>query len=335
MNSIDTSVAVSSRIRLARNLSGVNFPCMIHGTEHEKIVSLRCEEILKKFGGFTFYPINQLSIEERQSFVERYLISNNLANNEGGVLAVCQNEYLSVMINEEDHLREQCIMRGLDLYTAYRKAARLDRLLGANLPFAQRGGVYYTACPSNLGTGLRASVMLFLPAITDNGRFKEICGNARQYGLTIRGRFGEGSNNESYLCQVSNEITYGITEEEILELVNGFVEDTISLEQELRHENYAINKDFVQDKVLRSLGVLRNCLMLSYAEFVNLICMVKLGISLGFLSSNFDCGIDDLLITANKSTLLVNNNSSGDTEEKLRAKFVENALNKLNVCKKY
>ena len=332
---IDTKVAISSRIRLARNISGFNFPCMIHGSEKEKAVSLKCEAVLRKLNNFKFFYMNELSELERKSFVERYLISNYLANNDGGVLAVCNDELLSVMINEEDHLREQCIVRGLDLFTAYKKTAALDSVLSANIPFAQKNGVYFTACPSNLGTGLRASVMLFLPAITDSGRLQEISDNAAQYGLTIRGRYGEGSFSESYLCQVSNEITYKISEQEILELVTGFVEDTISLELELREEILNTNKDVIQDRVLRALGLLKNCLMISYSEFVELICMVKLGLSMGFLTSNFDCGIDDLLITASKATLLMGNNSFGDTEDKMRAKFVGNALNSLNVCRKF
>ncbi len=332
---IDTQVAISSRIRLARNISGYNFPCVIHGTDKERAVSARCETVLRKLNSFKFFYMNQLSELERKSFVERYLISNNLANNDGGVLAVCDDDFVSVMINEEDHIREQCIMRGLDLFSAYKKTSALDMVLSANIPFSQKNGVYFTACPSNLGTGLRASVMLFLPAITDSGKLNEICENATQYGLTIRGRYGEGSSNESYLCQVSNEVTYKISEQEILELVTGFVEDTISLETELRQQMYKSNKDILEDKILRALGILKNCVILNYSEFVKLICMVKLGLGLGVLTSNFDYGIDDLLITASRATLLIGENSLQNYEDKLRAVFVQNALNSLNVCRKF
>lgn len=332
---IDTSVAISSRIRLARNILGYNFPCVIRDTEKEKAVLSRCVNVLKNLGSFDFYYMSELSDLERRAFVEQYLISNNLANNDGGVLAVQKGGALSVMINEEDHLREQCIVRGFDLLSAYKKTAALDGVLAANLPFAKKNGVYFTACPSNLGTGLRASVMLFLPAITDGDRLDEIYENAVQYGLTIRGRYGEGSGSENYLYQVSNEITYKVSEQEILRLVTGFVEDTISIETELRHKNYQSNKDAIQDKVLRALGILKNCLILTYNEFVELICMVKLGISLGFLTSNLDYGIDDLLITANRATLIASDNAAFDSEDKLRARFVQKALDSLNVCKKF
>lgn len=332
---IDTSVAISSRIRLARNISGYNFPCVIRGTEKEKAVLSKCVNVLRNVGGFDFHYMHDLSDLERRAYVERYLISNNLASSDGGVLAMQKDGPLSVMINEEDHLREQCIVRGFDLFSAYKKIAALDGVLAANLPFVKKNGVFFTACPSNLGTGLRASVMLFLPAITDSNRLGEIYENAVQYGLTIRGRFGEGSGSENYLYQVSNEITYKISEREILELVTGFVKDTISIEMSLRKKAYEANKDAISDKVLRALGILKNCFILSYEEFVELICMLKLGLSLGILKSNFDYGIDDLLITANRATLITSNAPYFDSEDKLRARFVQNALDSLNVCKKF
>ena len=224
------SVVASTRMRLARNFADYPFPNVLlqdaHAEEQaDEIVSILTAE-LNRLDTFRLYEMRSVSEETAALLQERNLISRDLlANNRISAALVSEDEHISVMINEEDHLRVQYFMKGLDLNRAYERVSGFDDLISETIPFAYDSEFgYLTACPTNLGTGLRASVMLFLPALSRRGLIKKAVPQLSRRGLTIRGASGEGSGNEGDLFQISNEMTLGRSEEYILELVEEEVE---------------------------------------------------------------------------------------------------------------
>lgn len=325
---INTDVVVSTRIRLARNLQDYPFPSVIRGTQNENSVIKICTSVLDRLNGFKTYHMRDLTETEKLSFTERYLISKNLCNSPNGAVALSADELLSVMINEEDHIREQCMVKGLDFEGAFSRISNLDKVLGANCRFAVKNGFYYTACPTNLGTGMRASLMLFLPALTKNNRIDEFTRIAEGEAMTVRGAFGEGSYAEGYYYQISNSVTIG-DPKKIAEKVRNFALIVCDEENELRNAEYKRNPIKTKDYCLRALGTLTHSALLSYDEFCELISRVKLGVSLGVIACDNPVVIDDLAVTARPNTLRLTAKSLGDTEDETRAIFVKNALKAL------
>lgn len=327
---MNTDIIVSSRIRLARNLQDFDFPAIIRGTEQEKQIVASCSAVLNKLG-FTTFKMSALDDVEKRSFTERYVISKNLASSPYGAVALSKDGLLPVMINEEDHLREQCMYKGLDLDGAYLRIGQLDKILNSNLRFAVKSGFYYTACPTNLGTGMRASVMAFLPALTKSGKLSDLAMLAYERGITIRGAFGEGSKSEGYYYQISNSVTIGDAKS-IIDNVKSFVR--IVSEEELKERKYEFlqNPLKVKDESLRAFGLLTHAAILPYEEFGELIARVKIGISLGILSCDNSFAIDDLAIGARPNTLFLSDGIASDTIDEKRATFVKNALSTLNIC---
>ena len=328
---IDTSVIVSSRVRLARNLSGIGFSPVIRDTAAEDRVTALVKRILGAIGGFTFTEMQSLTEEKKLSFVERYLVSSALVKSPRGALASSSDETVSVMINEEDHLREQCFAAGLSLKSVYSRLKTLDNVLNNNLRFAKGKFGFLTTCPTNVGTGMRASAMLFLPALAYSGETNEIMRKARSAGLTVRGAYGEGSGGDCSLFQISNEITYGVTETEIIERVTSFVKSVEVAEREERRALYSDNEVDFSDACLRAYGILANCKKLDYAEFADLAAKVKLGLALNVLKADYPSGIDDVMVSARSATLLLVPNLKSINEDERRAEFVNKAIMSLGV----
>lgn len=322
-------VVISTRIRFARNFRDYDFPSMIRGSECEKAIVSACLSVLSHFKGFNTYYMNQLSDTEKRSLTERYIISKNLCDSPNGAVALSEDELLSVMMNEEDHVREQCIVKGFDFEGALKRITYLDSVLSKNCRFAVKNGFYYTACPTNLGTGMRASLMVFLPSLTKQNRIEDLARLGYTEGITIRGAFGEGSYAEGHFYQISNSITIGDTLS-IIEKVKKFATSVANEEKSLRNAEYLENPIKVKDKCLRALGTLTHAAILPYDEFCELISQVKLGIFWGIIGCNNSSAIDDLAVTARPNTLLVNSESlAGDSIDEIRAVFVKNALKKL------
>ena len=228
-------------------------------------------------------------------------------------------------MNEEDHVREQCIVKGNDLDTAYERLCAIDRILCGNIRFAKKGSAYLTACPTNLGTGMRASVMVYLPALASTGAARDMAAAAIRQGLTVRGAFGEGTGCEGDLYQISNGVTLNVTPEKIIEKVKRFSAKVISYERESRYDAYSKKPREFEDVCFRALGVLRSCVLLEYGEFLDLIGKVKLGVFLGFISAKNKELFDDLLVTARSCNLSLLMGGDAPENEK-RAKFVKQAL---------
>lgn len=326
-NSSMSTVVASSRIRLARNLNGYPFPSRLKGDKQAKEIIRAVSSAINKVDEFRLYYMDGIPEEEALNLVENHLVSPLLLKRPRCSAALInEKRNVSIMINEEDHLREQCIEKGYALREAYATMSRKDNAMARSLQFAydeQLG--YLTACPTNLGTGLRASVMLFLPALTMSGLMPRVIRSANRLGLTVRGMYGEGSQAEGYMYQLSNEVTLGVTEEEILfqvEQVAGSVADMEHSERaKLRTGERAMA---VKDACLRACGILSNCALMSGEEMERLCAELKLGICLGYVSAEGVGWVDDLIIKMKPSnlTLSADRRLTAAERDQYRAEYV-------------
>ncbi|MCD8372544.1 MAG: ATP--guanido phosphotransferase [Clostridia bacterium] len=298
MNKISDGTLVSTRIRLARNIEGMPFPGHLKDEKQAKEIIRLVSSGLNRLDDFKLYYMDSISEWDAESLVGNHLISPNLiAKKRMSAALINEDSSLSVMINEEDHLREQCIVKGLQLRRAYDKISEIDSKIGKKIKFSydeQLG--YLTACPTNLGTGLRASVMLYLPAMTINGLMREVIRLLSKQGLTVRGVYGEGSEAEGYMYQISNEVTLGVTEEDIIDQVDKTARKITELEcTERRNLINGVNSLAVKDKCKRAYGVVTNCARLTSGELVSLAADIKLGACLGYINIDDVYYIDDIV----------------------------------------
>jgi protein arginine kinase len=286
-NNTDNTIAVSSRIRLARNLKGFPFPARMT-TEQRKELNLKVKEAL--LGSNTPFAkslkyIDMANVPDTQKYamVERHIISPEFANkSDDTAIILSDDESISIMIGEEDHLRIQVILAGLNLKKAYDIAERIDSLLYPSLQFAFDSKLgFLTQCPTNLGTGLRASVMLHLPALENTGEIEALAGSIGKIGFTVRGMYGEGSKSAASLYQVSNQITLGLSEKNALDNLEIITGQLIEKEQNSRKNFKNIE---LEDITFRALGVLQNARILTSNEMMILLSRVKLGVSMGILN---------------------------------------------------
>lgn len=284
-------VVVSTRVRLARNLSGMPFPSRMTTEQFEtlksKVKKAICESNTPFAKTLKYIDMNDVPEMEIHAMVERHVISPEFAEkSESGAIILSADESISIMIGEEDHIRIQVILGGLQLEKAYDIAERIDTLLYDNLHFAfDKDLGFLTVCPTNLGTGLRASVMLHMPVCESTGEIQTLSETVGKIGFTVRGMYGEGSKSKASLYQVSNQITLGITEKNAID--NLKIITTQLIEKELKARN-ELNRIGVEDLVYRALGVLQNSRILSGNEMMNLLSRIKLGVSMGILKEEIE-----------------------------------------------
>ena len=283
----DGDVAVSTRARLARNIKGYPFP--------GKMTDAQREEILTKVGGiltdaaggreFTLCRLDESDKMKATAMVERHLISPNMTQDRGprGVV-LSRDEHISVMINEEDHLRIQAMAPGFCPWDCIKEVEKVDKLIGGGVEYAfdERLG-YLTHCPTNIGTGLRVSVMLHLPALTETGRMKGIIEQAGKLGIAVRGIYGEGSKAEGCLYQISNQLTLGVTESEIVRQVENTVTDMINQERSARQRLYRENPTDIEDRTWRAAAVLSCARKISTDEAMRLLSDLRMGAALNIV----------------------------------------------------
>lgn len=291
-------IVVTSRIRLARNLSDVPFTIKMNDYDASNVIDRVREVILKnKQYHFDFFEIKKLPLIKRQVLIEKHLISPALASSKiRSAVAIDQNENISIMINEEDHLRIQVLYRGQQIQKAWEDANRIDDFLEQHLPYAyDETWGYLTSCPTNVGTGLRASFMLHLPALTLLGYMKGIIDTITKLGIAVRGFYGEGSEAAGNLYQISNQITLGQPEEDIIANVVSITNQIIEQEQQARLRLLSENRAFVEDKVYRAFGILKYARNISSNEALKLISDVRMGISMGIIKETTIDKLDVLL----------------------------------------
>ena len=299
---------MSSRIRLARNLNGYPFPARLKSDKQAKEIIRSVSAAINKVDEFRLYYMDGISEDEAVNLVENRLISPNLlATPSRSAVLINEATDISIMVNEEDHLREQCISGGLSIRPAFEKLSEKDTRISMSIPFAydeQLG--YLTACPTNLGTGLRASVMMFLPALQIGGMMPDVIKSVMHLGLTVRGAYGEGSTAEGYVYQISNEVTLGVSEELILSQVESVVNKIVEMEAAERKRLVNSTASLVlKDKCLRAYGILTNCVLLTCDELESLCTDVKMGACLGYLKTTDVSAIDELTLKMKPSNLNV------------------------------
>ncbi len=305
---IDADVVISTRVRLARNLVGYPFPCTMDEPTRAKVCGL-IKDAVENGGSaigsrFSAIDLGGCSREQLVSLVERHLISPEFAGNpRGRMLMLLDDESVSMMLCEEDHLRLQVLEAGLALEKAWDMADKLDTLLSERLSFAAGESLgYLTACPTNLGTGMRASVMVHLPALERSGALRSLSSSIAKLGLTIRGMYGEGSDSRGAVYQISNQETLGVTEAATIEKLSGIIAQVIRLEREAREKLLAHPAE--QDRVWRALGLLQTARMISSEEFVELYSHLRLGVAAGQIKGvTLDC-LSELFARVQPATML-------------------------------
>ncbi len=324
-------VVLSSRVRLARNLEDFPFP---HALSSER--ALQTETTLAQAltgvsiadTGLTYLSLSDLTTVEQQVLIEKHLISPALVNSEGprGV-ALTEDHRVAAMVNEEDHLRLQVILPGSRLGDTLRLVNALDDALEQNLEFAYREAHgYLTACPTNVGTGMRASVMVHLPALAMVNQVQQVLGALTHIGLAVRGLYGEGSQAYGHILQVSNQITLGKSEEDIithLEAVTGqIVEHELQARERLRQQARLA----LEDKVWRARGTLQHARLLTSEEALNLLSFDRLGTDMGILPKPRTTFVT-LLVDSNPGCLQYISNYELDAAQRdeQRAKLVRAA----------
>lgn len=320
---------LSSRIRFARNLSDYPFGSRLSPEKANEIIE-KVSPILEN-GGFEKIDFTKLSRTEALSYVEKHYVSREFAE-KSTPHALMLNEPCgyAVMLCEEDHMRIQCILPGLALDEAYNSLCKLDDLIDEsfNIAYDEELG-YLTHCPTNLGTGMRASVMMFLPALTMAGRINGLANQLSKIGLTMRGLYGEGTASQGSIYQISNQITLGITEEDSIKKLEDVIKQLTESEKELRKLITEEKNPALIDRICRAEGTLRHAFMLSSSEFISLFSDVRLGIAIGIINDIDLKALGELFIEVMPATLtLSEENTPKNRKERdiLRAKRIKSRL---------
>lgn len=291
-------IVVSSRVRLARNLADLPFPMRLIDARADSLVDSVAEALTGAGEKISVCKVSQISDLDKAVLKEKRLISEDLLNiNPYGAALLTDSEDICVMVNEEDHIRQQGFAPGLDLKKACERVNQIDDILSSafKFSFSSRYG-YLTACPTNLGTGMRASALMFLPGLTITKSLSHCISNSSRLDITVRGEYGEGSSNDGYMYQVSNQKTLGMTEQEIIESVSSTVESLIQQEERARKLVLESNPIEIKDKIMRAYGVLTNAYVMSGDELIQYLALVKLGIYYGMLQCEDVHALDDLVI---------------------------------------
>lgn len=301
----DSDVIVSSRIRLARNIKEFPFKLKMTKEDKEKLIE-KVKFISPSIGyGLKFFHLKDIDDISKMALVEKHIISPEIALNKEQEEAILINkeENICIMLNEEDHIRLQVFTSGLDLQNTLNLAIELDEKLDELLGFSYKKEYgYLTACPTNVGTGLRASVMVHLPALRITGNLSKVLHIVNNFGMTIRGSYGEESRAKSDIYQISNNQTLGMTETEIVANLENITKKVVEQER-LARKYLTKNSDELEDKVYRSYGVLTNARKLSSEECDSLLSDVKLGTDLGIISELNDKKVKELILDTKPASL--------------------------------
>jgi len=323
---ITGQLVVSTRIRLARNIEKIPF----------KIRSLDVFEpladtIKRNNIGFFSAHISNLDRSKATALFEQHLISRDILSNRQNGMIVINDDKLkrtSVMLGEEDHIRIQVIEVGFNLESAFKTAKKISNDIEKNHAIAKSETLgYLTSCPTNLGTGMRASVMLFLPALTLTGQIQSVVKQLGRSRITVRGVYGEGSSATGYMYQISNQATLGLTEEQILEKVENATVAIAQIEHKLQQELLSTQGEVIVDQIMRSLGILTHAHLISSDEATEKLAWLKLGDCLGILKFK-PRSLDDLFFIIQPATLSSQERGAEHilTRDKLRAKKIAEVL---------
>jgi protein arginine kinase len=307
----DADIVISSRVRVARNLAGTPFPHLLDQQMSMDVINevkaaVENKEASDLIGSLELSLLNDLSPLERQILVDKHLISPDLLNNfQFKAVAISDDEAVSVMINEEDHLRIQCILSGLRLQEAWAIVSNVDDGLEKTLDYAfsEKLG-YLTSCPTNTGTGLRASVMLHLIGLKITNQLGGVFNAISKLGLTVRGLYGEGTEAIGDLFQISNQITLGQSEEEIINNLVSMTRQILTQEKASRQALYRERREAIEDRVFRACGTLKYARIMTLEEAMRKLSDLRLGIELEIIPGVQDKLLNELMVKIRPAFLI-------------------------------
>jgi len=287
-------------VRLARNLANYPFAHWASKKEQEAILAAAKESTLsvKKLKNSMFVEIGKLDPIDKQFLVERHLMSKeHMIDAENKGLCVGQDEIISIMINEEDHLRIQVMKSGFNLKEAWQIIDDMDTELGNLLDFAYSVDFgYLTACPTNAGTGMRASVMLHLPSLVMTKQIGKVLQAITKLGLTARGLYGEGTEASGNFFQISNQVSLGHKEEDIIDNIERIIKQIVDHEQSARETLLSQNREALEDRIWRAYGTLKSAHIITSTETIDLLSLVRLGVDLGVIKQSDRALINALFV---------------------------------------
>ena len=330
-------IVISSRVRLARNLRGHPFPGWAKKAERLHVleqIKPSVQELPEMQDAYSEY-LQEISAVDKQVLVERHMISReHAAKGVGSAVVIGKKQTLSIMINEEDHLRMQVLRPGLQLRSAFKQIDKVDSALETRLDYAFHPVLgYLTACPTNVGTGMRASAMIHLPALVLSDQINQVVQAVNKIGLAVRGLYGEGTEAMGNLFQISNQTTLGQKEEDIVTDLNKVIERIIEHEQNARQMLLQRKPGTLLDNIGRGYGILSHAYSMTSKEALNLLSFLKLGVDLGLFPGECAEPIDDLFILTQPAHLQKNSQQKLAPEERdtLRAEIIRD---KLKACPK-
>lgn len=328
----NSDIVISSRIRLARNLVKIPFPHWASKVQSEGVLNTIMEAAGKidYFNPTTTFKLADLDSIDKQFLIERHLMSYEHGQRADNKAVIVDNEeILSIMINEEDHIRMQVMQSGFNLFEAWNIINKIDDYLAKELNFAFLADWgYLTACPTNTGTGMRGSVMLHLPALVMTTQINRVLAAISKLSFTTRGLYGEGTQAAGNFFQVSNQVSLGHSEDDIIENINGLIRQIIEQESQARETMLSRNRAVLEDRINRSFGILKSAHIITSQETIELLSMVRLGCDLGIISELDRRTINELFITTQPAHLqkTEKNKLSSQERDVKRAQLIRTRL---------
>lgn len=330
----NNDIVISSRVRLARNLYKYPFSSIIGEDDAKKLVKevINLADVIAEEDDKSYYwaNVDLLSDMDKIAMLERHILSPNLvAKKQSTGVILSEDESISIMINEEDHVRIQSIMAGLDLIKAYEKASEIDDITNKHLKYAfdDKFG-YLTSCPTNVGTGMRASCMMFLPALTSAKLIPKLMEELAKFGVTIRGTYGEGTKSLGNIYQISNQKTLGVTEIETIDSLNRLIAQVTRHENKRREYMLSVNQDELEDQVHRVYGILKYSKQLNSEEAMSFLAQLKFGIDYKLIKLNDTINTHQLMMEIQPGTLQwkLGKAVGSSTRNKIRAEYIKKHL---------
>jgi len=327
-------IVMSSRVRLARNLTNYPFSHWASKKEQEEVLEASKQSIasIKKLNDALFLEIGKLDSIDKQFLVERHLMSKeHMIDAENKGLVVGRDEIVSIMINEEDHLRMQVMKSGFNLKEAWQIINDIDNELGNIMDFAYSVDFgYLTACPTNIGTGMRASVMLHLPSLVMTKQISKVLQAITKLSLTVRGLYGEGTEASGNFFQISNQVSLGHREEDMIDNIDRIIKQIVGHEQSARETLLAQNREALEDRIWRAYGTLKSAHIITSTETTDLLSLARLGVDLGVIKQTDRTLINELFVITQPAHLqkLEKKKLSPNQRDVKRAEIIREKLGK-------
>lgn len=327
----ENDIMVSTRVRIARNIKKYPFPCMMSEKNAQNICEDIKNAIFKSNSAlsceFEYLELAKTNPVNVRALTEQHFISPDLAKSKYGAALINKDRTMSIMVNEEDHIRLQVILSGLKLKEAWETANRVDDVIEENIEYAFDEELgYLTSCPTNLGTGLRASVMMHLPALTMTHEISKIISSAGSLGIAVRGIYGEGSDALGNMYQISNQITMGSSEEELISKVENIAKQIESYEREARKNLTEHNKTTIENRVWRSYGILKYSREITSKEAKSFISDVILGKALNIIDEPTKISLTELMVKTEPALITDGKDMSAAERDIKRAALIRELI---------